>query len=79
MTKSVRMYDHFKVSLTYQSFLLSLTQIQYPLKVESPCSMVVWWIIITSSQPSKEDNLKLGDSALQSLLNSTKNNFLLFR
>ena len=79
MTESVRMYDHFRVSLTYQSFLLILTQIQYPVKVESLCSMVVWWIIITSFQSSKEDNLKLGDSALQSLLKSTKNNFLLFR
>ena len=38
----IGIYDHFKVSPISQSLLLILAQTQYPLKVESPCSIVSW-------------------------------------
>ena len=43
MTQFIRIYDHFKVSLIGQRFLLILAHGQYPLKVESPCNIVVRW------------------------------------
>ena len=45
MTQSVGIYDHFKVSPIGHSLLLILAQTQYPLMVESPCSIVAWWIM----------------------------------
>ena len=40
VTQSLRIYDHLGVLPIGQSFLLTLAQIQYPLKVESLCSIV---------------------------------------
>ena len=42
VTQFVGIYDHFRVLPTCQSLLLILALVQYPLKVESPCSVVVW-------------------------------------
>ena len=42
MTKSIWIYDHFKVLPKGQSLSLILVQTQYPFKVESSCSVVVW-------------------------------------
>ena len=42
VTQSIGIYDHFMVSPIGQILLLILTQAQYALKVESPCSMVAW-------------------------------------
>ena len=42
VTQSIGIYDHFKVSSIGQSLLLILAQAQYPLKVESPCSILAW-------------------------------------
>ena len=40
VTQSIGKYDNFRVSPISQSLLLILTQTQYFLKVESPCSIV---------------------------------------
>ena len=40
VAQSIRIYDHFRVSLIGQSLLLILAYAQYPLNVESPCSIV---------------------------------------
>ena len=40
VTQSIGIYDHFRISPICQSLLLILAQAQYPLKVESPCSVV---------------------------------------
>ena len=42
MTKSIKIYEHFRVSPISQNLLLILAQGQYPLKVESSCTIVVW-------------------------------------
>ena len=49
VTKSIGIYDHFRVSPIGQSLLLILVQIQYSFKVESPCNIVAWWIITIDS------------------------------
>ena len=45
VTQSIWIYDHFSVSPIGQSLLLILAHAQYPLKVESPCNIVAWWIM----------------------------------
>ena len=40
VTQSIRIYDHFRVSLIGQSLLLISAQAQYLLKVESPFCIV---------------------------------------
>ena len=42
MTQSIGLYDHFRVLPISQSLLLILAKTQYPLKIESPCSIVAW-------------------------------------
>ena len=49
VTQSVRIYDQLSVSPIGQILLLILTEIQYPLKVESPCNIVTLWIITIDS------------------------------
>ena len=44
--------DHFRVSLVVQSLLLIFALTQYPLKVESLCNIVVWWIMKIDSLAS---------------------------
>ena len=45
VTQSIGIYDHFRVSPIGQSLQLNLAQAQYPLKVESSCNIVAWWIM----------------------------------
>ena len=52
VTQSIRIYDHFRISLTGQSLLLILAQAQYPLKVKNPCSILAWWIMTIDSHAS---------------------------
>ena len=40
MTEFIGVYDHFRVLPIGQNLLLKLTQTQYPLKVDSPYSIV---------------------------------------
>ena len=49
VTKSIGIYDHFKVLPISQSLLLIFAQAQYLLKFESLCSVVAWWIMIIDS------------------------------
>ena len=42
VTQSIGIYDHFRVLPKGQSLLLISIQAQYSLKVENPCSIVVW-------------------------------------
>ena len=51
--QSLGIYDHFRISHIGQNFLLILAQIQYPLKIESPCGIVAWWIMTINSLTSK--------------------------
>ena len=51
-TQSIEIYDHSKISSISQSLLLILTQVKYPLNVESPCSIVAWWIMTIDSLAS---------------------------
>ena len=53
VTKSLGIYDHFRVLSIGQSLLLILTQTQYPLKVKSPCNIVAWWIMTIDSLVSR--------------------------
>ena len=41
MTQSIGIYDHFRVSPIGYNLLLTLAQVQYSLKVKSPCSIVL--------------------------------------
>ena len=52
VTQSIGTSDHFKVLPISQSLLLILTQTQYPLKAESLCSIVAWWIMTIDSLAS---------------------------
>ena len=49
VTQSIGIYDHFRVSPKGQCLFLILVQVQYPHKVESPCSIVAWWIMTIDS------------------------------
>ena len=49
MTQSIGIHDYFRVSPIGQSLLLILAHAQYPLKVESSCSIVAWWIMTIDS------------------------------
>ena len=40
MTQSIMIYNHIKVLLISQSFMLTLAKAQYLFKVENPCSIV---------------------------------------
>ena len=42
VTQFVAINNHLRVLPIGQSLMLTLTQAQYPFKVESPCSIVVW-------------------------------------
>ena len=52
VTQSIRLYDHFKGLPIGQSLMLILVEAQYPLKIKSPCSIVVWWIMTIDSLAS---------------------------
>ena len=42
VTQCISIYDHIRVLPIIQSLLLILAHIQYPLKVESSCNIVIW-------------------------------------
>ena len=48
VTKSIGIYDHFRVSPS-QSLLMISTHTQYPLNIEGPCNIVAWWIMTINS------------------------------
>ena len=52
VTQSIRIYDHFRVLPIGQSLLFILAHTQYPLKIETPCSIVAWWIMTIDSLAS---------------------------
>ena len=49
MTQTIGIFEHIRVLPISQSLLLILAKTQYPLKIESPYSKVVWWIMIIDS------------------------------
>ena len=49
VTQFISIHDHFNISFIGHSLLLILVQVQYPLKVESLCNIVAWWIMKTNS------------------------------
>ena len=51
VNQSIGIYDHFSVSPIGQNLSI-LAQAQYPLKVESSCSIVAWWIMTIDSLTS---------------------------
>ena len=52
MTQSIGIYDHYRASPIGPSLMFILTQTQYPLKVDSPYGIVVWWIMTNDSLAS---------------------------